>query len=43
MNEFEKNVQSKNNDVVDLIKGATASILFFTLIFGLGVLISVIN
>lgn len=43
MNEFENNVQSKNNDVVDLIKGVGASVIFFSLIFVIGVVISVLN
>lgn len=43
MNEFEKNVQSKNNDVVDSIKGFTISFVFFIFIFAIGVLISVLN
>ncbi|WP_077327090.1 YqzM family protein [Virgibacillus siamensis] len=42
MNEFEKDVQSKNNDVVDSIKGFTFSFLFFVLIFAIGVTISVV-
>ncbi|AVQ99427.1 membrane protein [Oceanobacillus picturae] len=41
MNDFEKNVQSKNNDVVDSIKGFAFSFIFFTLIFAIGVIISV--
>ncbi|MFD2046124.1 YqzM family protein [Ornithinibacillus salinisoli] len=43
MNEFEKNVQSKNNDVVDSIKGFSFSLIFFVLIFAIGVVISVIG
>lgn len=43
MNEFEKNVQSKNHDVVDSIKGFTFSFVFFVLIFLIGVIISVLN
>ncbi|TQS74599.1 YqzM family protein [Ornithinibacillus gellani] len=43
MNEFEKNVQSKNSDVVDSIKGFGFSFLFFVLIFAIGVTISVIG
>ncbi|MFD1038541.1 YqzM family protein [Virgibacillus byunsanensis] len=42
MNEFEKEVQSKNNDVVDSIKGFGFSFLFFVLIFTIGVIISVV-
>jgi len=43
MNEFEKNVQSKNHDVVDSIKGFAFSFVFFVLIFLIGVIISVLN
>ena len=43
MNEFEKNVQSKNNDVVDSIKGITFSLVFFLLIFAIGATISVLG
>ncbi|HLR74301.1 MAG TPA: YqzM family protein [Virgibacillus sp.] len=43
MNEFEQDVQSKNNDVVDSIKGFTFSFLFFVIIYAIGALISVIN
>lgn len=43
VNEFEKNVQSKNNDVVDSIKGFAFSFIFFTLIFAIGVIISVVG
>ncbi|WP_217586762.1 YqzM family protein [Lentibacillus saliphilus] len=43
MNEFEQDVQSKNNDVVDSIKGFGFSFVFFVLIFTIGVIISVIN
>jgi hypothetical protein len=43
MNEFEKNPQSKNNDVVDSIKGFGFSLVFFLLIFFIGVTISVIG
>lgn len=41
MNDFEKDVQSKNNDVVDSIKGFGFSFLFFVLIFTIGAVISV--
>ncbi|GGB28908.1 YqzM family protein [Virgibacillus dakarensis] len=41
MNEFENDVQSKNNDVVDSIKGFGFSFVFFVLIFVIGVVISV--
>ncbi|MBD1222858.1 YqzM family protein [Virgibacillus halodenitrificans] len=43
MNEFEKNVQSKNNDVVDSMKGFAFSFIFFILIFAIGVTVSVIG
>lgn len=43
MNKFEQDVQSKNNDVVDSIKGFTFSFLFFLLIFGIGMTISVLH
>lgn len=43
MNEFEKDVQSKNNDVVDSIKGFTFSFLFFVIIYAIGAFISLIN
>ncbi|MBM7597906.1 hypothetical protein JOC34_000263 [Virgibacillus halotolerans] len=42
MNEFEKDVQSKGNDVVDSIKGFGFSFVFFILIFAIGVIMSVI-
>ncbi len=43
VNEFEKNVQSKNNDVVDSMKGFAFSFIFFILIFAIGVTVSVIG
>jgi len=43
MNEFEQDVQSKNNDVVDSIKGFTFSFLFFIIIFAVGAVINYIN
>ncbi|MEC5422195.1 YqzM family protein [Virgibacillus sp. C22-A2] len=43
MNEFEKDVQSKNNDVVDSIMGFGFSFVFFALIFAIGVVISVVG
>ncbi len=43
MNEFEKDIQSKTNDVVDNIKGFTFSFVFFLLIFAIGVTISVLG
>lgn len=42
VNEFEKDVQSKGNDVVDSIKGFGFSFVFFILIFAIGVIMSVI-
>ncbi|WLV23618.1 YqzM family protein [Aciduricibacillus chroicocephali] len=42
-NEFELDVQSKNHDVVDSIKGFTFSLLFFIIIFAIGVTISVMT
>jgi len=41
-NQFERDVQSKNHDVVDSIKGFAFSLVFFILIFAIGVAISVI-
>lgn len=43
MNEFEKDVQSKENDVIGAIKGFTFSFLFFVLIYVIGAVISHIN
>lgn len=43
VNEFEKDVQSKNNDVVDSLLGFTYSAVFFILIFAVGVVISVVG
>jgi len=43
MNQFEQDVQSKNNDVVDSVKGFTFSFLFFIIIYVLGAIISLIN
>ena len=43
MNEFEKDPQSKNSDVVDSIKGFAFSMIFFPVIFAVGVTISVIG
>ncbi|WP_010650957.1 YqzM family protein [Oceanobacillus massiliensis] len=43
MNEFEKDVQYKGNDVVDSIKGFAFSFVFFVLIFAIGAAISVIG
>ena len=43
VNKFEEDVQSKNNDVVDSIKGFTISFLFFLIIFTIGAVISYLN
>jgi len=43
MNKFEQDVQSKNNDVVDSIKGFSLSFIFFVVIFTIGAVISYIN
>jgi len=43
VNEFEKDVQSKNNDVVDSIKGFGFSFIFFVLIFAIGTVINVVG
>ncbi|WP_085991852.1 YqzM family protein [Oceanobacillus senegalensis] len=43
MNEFENNPQSRNNDVVDSIKGFLGSFIFFVGIFTIGVIISVVG
>lgn len=42
VNEFEKDAQSKNNDVVDSIKGFGFSFLFWIVLFAIGVVISVV-
>ena len=42
MNEFEKDAQSKNNDVVDSIKGFSFSFIFWVVLFAIGVIISVV-
>jgi hypothetical protein len=42
VNEFEKDVQSKGNDVVDSMKGFGFSFVFFILIFAIGVVMSVV-
>ncbi|TFJ94059.1 YqzM family protein [Lentibacillus salicampi] len=42
MNEFEQDVQSKNNDVVDSIKGFAFSFIFFVLIFAIGTVVNVV-
>ncbi|WP_091772637.1 YqzM family protein [Piscibacillus halophilus] len=43
MNEFEKDVQSKNNDVVDSIKGFSLSFIFFFVIFFIGTIFKVVG
>ncbi|RDW19251.1 YqzM family protein [Oceanobacillus arenosus] len=43
MNEFEKDPQSKGNDVVDSIHGFVWPFLFFVFIFAIGVVISVVG
>lgn len=43
MNEFEKDPQSKNNDVVDSIKGFGFSFLFWVVLFAIGAVISVVT
>ncbi len=43
VNDFEKDVQSKNNDVVDSIKGFTFSFVFFVLIFAIGTVINFVG
>ncbi|MRG86656.1 YqzM family protein [Salinibacillus xinjiangensis] len=42
MNEFEKQVQSQNHDVIDSIKGFGFSFLFFFIIFFIGVVFEVV-
>lgn len=43
MNKFEQDVQSKNNDVVDSIKGFGFSFVFFIAIFAIGAVISYLH
>jgi hypothetical protein len=43
MNEFEKNPQSKNNDVIDAGLGFVFSFVFFFVVFGIGVVFSVMG
>jgi len=43
MNEFEKEVQSKGNDVIGAAKGFIFSFVFFVIIFTIGVIISQLN
>ncbi|WLD92145.1 YqzM family protein [Alkalihalobacillus sp. AL-G] len=42
MNDFEKDVQTKTNDVVDSGLGFIYSFLFFTVIFFIGVIIKAV-
>jgi hypothetical protein len=42
MNEFETDVQSKNNDVSDSIMGFAFSFVFFIVIFAIGAIINVV-
>ncbi|WP_226036959.1 YqzM family protein [Aquibacillus saliphilus] len=42
MNEFEKDVQSKNHDIIDSGKGFIFSFVFFMVIFFIGVVVEVI-
>ncbi len=41
VNDFEKDVQSKNNDVVDSIKGFGFSFIFFFVIFFIGTIFTI--
>ncbi|WP_082684136.1 YqzM family protein [Lentibacillus amyloliquefaciens] len=43
MNDFENDVQSKNNDVVDSIKGFGFAFIFFVVIFAIGAIINVVG
>ncbi|MEC2054353.1 YqzM family protein [Peribacillus psychrosaccharolyticus] len=43
MNEFEKNVQTKRNDVGDSAVGFIASFVFFALLFTIAVAVQVIG
>ncbi|WP_084781783.1 YqzM family protein [Bacillus niameyensis] len=43
MNEFEKNVQSKRNDLIDSGIGFVVSFVFFTAIFVIGTVIEIIG
>ncbi len=43
VNEFEKDVQSKNNDVVEAGRGFIYSFLFFMVIFFVGTIFKVIG
>ncbi|HLR66511.1 YqzM family protein [Virgibacillus alimentarius] len=42
MNEFENDVQSKNNDVSDSIIGFVTSFVFFVVLFAIGAIINVV-
>jgi len=43
MNEFEKDVQSKNNDLIDSGIGFIVSFVFFSLIFFIGVIMKAVG
>lgn len=43
MNEFEKDVQSKNNDLIDAGIGFIVSFVFFSLIFLIGVIMKAVG
>lgn len=43
MNEFEKNVQTKRNDVIDSGIGFVVSFLFFSAIFVVGTIIQLLG
>ncbi|MHA6252187.1 YqzM family protein [Oceanobacillus sp. CAU 1775] len=43
MNEFEKNPQHKGNDIIEAGTGFVFSFVFFFLIFGIGVVFSVLG
>lgn len=43
MNEFEKNPQSKNDDILDSGLGFVFSFVFFFIIFFIGVIVEVIG
>jgi hypothetical protein len=42
MNHFEKDVQSKRNDLIDSGVGFVVTFMFFTLIFAIGVIMKAI-
>jgi hypothetical protein len=43
VNEFEKNAQSQNNDIVDSIRGFLYSTVFFLVIFFIGTIFEVVG